>query len=98
NYAVLQSIPCSPECKIVGLILLDHCLSHALTSTADVLAVYLQQFWRMVSKVQVDQKMWCQRMPQQMWCRSISGVVGKKSDVASLFRNGTTVPSTLICE
>ncbi|GJW99575.1 retrovirus-related pol polyprotein from transposon TNT 1-94 [Tanacetum coccineum] len=30
------SIPCSPECKIVGLILLDHCLSHALTATADV--------------------------------------------------------------
>ncbi|GJU60965.1 hypothetical protein Tco_1238731 [Tanacetum coccineum] len=51
NYAVLQSIPCSPECKIVGLILLDHCLSHALTATADVLAVYLQQFWRTVSKV-----------------------------------------------
>ncbi|GJV63469.1 hypothetical protein Tco_1474297 [Tanacetum coccineum] len=50
NYAVLQSIPCSPECKIVGLILLDHCLSHALTATADVPAVYLQQFWRMVSK------------------------------------------------
>ncbi|GJR88002.1 hypothetical protein Tco_0212013 [Tanacetum coccineum] len=24
NYAVLQSIPCSPECKIVGQILLDH--------------------------------------------------------------------------
>ncbi|GJX26275.1 hypothetical protein Tco_0232571 [Tanacetum coccineum] len=39
NYAVLQSIPCSPECKIVGLILLDHCLSHALTATADVPAV-----------------------------------------------------------
>ncbi|GJW62466.1 retrovirus-related pol polyprotein from transposon TNT 1-94 [Tanacetum coccineum] len=36
NYAVLQSIPCSPECKIVGLILLDHCLSYALTATADV--------------------------------------------------------------
>ncbi|GJT51456.1 hypothetical protein Tco_0977613 [Tanacetum coccineum] len=51
NYAVLQSIPCSPECKIVGLILLDHCLSHALTATADVPAVYLQQFWRTVSKV-----------------------------------------------
>ncbi|GJX44690.1 retrovirus-related pol polyprotein from transposon TNT 1-94 [Tanacetum coccineum] len=33
---VLQSIPCSPKCKIVGLILLDHCLSHALTPTADV--------------------------------------------------------------
>ncbi|GJY80223.1 hypothetical protein Tco_0492974 [Tanacetum coccineum] len=51
NYAVLQSIPCSPECKIVGLILLDHCLSYALTATADVPAVYLQQFWRTVSKV-----------------------------------------------
>ncbi|GJS52939.1 hypothetical protein Tco_0626301 [Tanacetum coccineum] len=50
NYAVLQSIPCSPECKIVGLILLDHCLSHVLTETADVPAVYLQQFWRTVSK------------------------------------------------
>ncbi|GJV12538.1 hypothetical protein Tco_1354079 [Tanacetum coccineum] len=36
NYAVLQSITCSPKCKIVGLILLDHCLSHALTATADV--------------------------------------------------------------
>ncbi|GKC82089.1 hypothetical protein Tco_1137806, partial [Tanacetum coccineum] len=44
NYAVLQSIHCSPECKIVGLILLDNCLSHALTTTADVPAVYLQQF------------------------------------------------------
>ncbi|GKA07766.1 hypothetical protein Tco_0686990 [Tanacetum coccineum] len=44
NYAVLQSIPCSLECKIVGLILLDHCLSHALTATTDVPAVYLQQF------------------------------------------------------
>ncbi|GKC55674.1 hypothetical protein Tco_1083272 [Tanacetum coccineum] len=51
NYAVLQSIPCSLECKIVGLILLDHCLSHALTATTDVPAVYLQQFWRMVIKV-----------------------------------------------
>ncbi|GJT31141.1 hypothetical protein Tco_0911416 [Tanacetum coccineum] len=51
NYAVLQDIPCSPECKIVGLILLDHCLSYALTATADVPAVYLQQFWRTVSKV-----------------------------------------------
>ncbi|GJT22985.1 retrovirus-related pol polyprotein from transposon TNT 1-94 [Tanacetum coccineum] len=42
NYAVLQSISCSPECKIVGPILLDHCLTHALTATADVPAVYLQ--------------------------------------------------------
>ncbi|GKF39763.1 hypothetical protein Tco_0119824, partial [Tanacetum coccineum] len=46
NYAVLQSIPCSPECKIVGKILLDHPLSYALTATADVPTVYLQQFWR----------------------------------------------------
>nr|GEX56971.1 hypothetical protein [Tanacetum cinerariifolium] len=50
NYAVLQSIPCSPECKIVGLTLLDHYLSHALTTIADVPALYLQQFWRTVSK------------------------------------------------
>ncbi|GJS31919.1 retrovirus-related pol polyprotein from transposon TNT 1-94 [Tanacetum coccineum] len=47
NYAVLQSIPCSPECKIVGLILLDHCLSHALTTTADVPAfVYTMDMFR----------------------------------------------------
>ncbi|GKB44366.1 hypothetical protein Tco_0889308, partial [Tanacetum coccineum] len=45
------SIPCSPECKIVGLILLDHYLSYALTAIIDVPAVYLQQFWRTVSKV-----------------------------------------------
>ncbi|GJR88063.1 hypothetical protein Tco_0212074 [Tanacetum coccineum] len=51
NYVVLQSIPCSPECKIVGKILLDHPLSYALTATADVPVVYLQQFWRTVSKV-----------------------------------------------
>ncbi|GJY33878.1 ribonuclease H-like domain-containing protein, partial [Tanacetum coccineum] len=51
NYAVLRSIPCSPECKIVGLILLDHCLIHALTETNDVPIVYLQQFWQTVSKV-----------------------------------------------
>ncbi|GJU77352.1 hypothetical protein Tco_1274422 [Tanacetum coccineum] len=43
NYVVLQSIPCSPECKIDGQILLDHPLSYALTATADVPAVYLQQ-------------------------------------------------------
>ncbi|GJR34946.1 hypothetical protein Tco_1210630 [Tanacetum coccineum] len=48
---MLQSIPCSPECKIMGQILLDHPLSYALTTTADVLVVYLQQFWKTVSKV-----------------------------------------------
>ncbi|GJS99970.1 hypothetical protein Tco_0821140 [Tanacetum coccineum] len=36
NYVVLQSIPCSPECKIVGQILLDHPLSYAVTATTDV--------------------------------------------------------------
>ncbi|GKD60612.1 hypothetical protein Tco_1298121 [Tanacetum coccineum] len=46
-----KSIPCSRECKIVGKILLDHLLSYALTATADVPAMYLQQFWRTVSKV-----------------------------------------------
>ncbi|GJS26092.1 hypothetical protein Tco_0486712 [Tanacetum coccineum] len=51
NYAMLQSIPCSPECKIVGQILLDHLLSYALTVTTDVPVVYLQQFWKTVSKV-----------------------------------------------
>nr|GEW53173.1 retrovirus-related Pol polyprotein from transposon TNT 1-94 [Tanacetum cinerariifolium] len=51
NYVVLQSIPCSLECKIVGKILLDHPLSYAFTATADVLAVYLQQFWKTVRKV-----------------------------------------------
>ncbi|GKE93823.1 hypothetical protein Tco_1574918, partial [Tanacetum coccineum] len=45
------SIPCSPECKIVGKILLDRLLSYALTATDDVPVVYLQQFWRIVSKV-----------------------------------------------
>ncbi|GKB04465.1 hypothetical protein Tco_0832608 [Tanacetum coccineum] len=51
NYDVLQSIPCSPECKIVGQILLNHSLSYALTATANVLAVYLQQSWKTVSKM-----------------------------------------------
>ncbi|GJY80700.1 hypothetical protein Tco_0493451 [Tanacetum coccineum] len=46
-----SNIPCSPECKIVRQILLDHPLSYALTATADVPTVYLQQFWRTVSKV-----------------------------------------------
>ncbi|GJT04215.1 hypothetical protein Tco_0838677 [Tanacetum coccineum] len=51
NYDVLQSIPCSLECKIGGQILLDHPLSYALTATADVPTVYLQQFWKTVHKV-----------------------------------------------
>ncbi|GJZ03783.1 hypothetical protein Tco_0537058 [Tanacetum coccineum] len=51
NYVMLQSIPYSPECKIAGQILLDHPLSYALTDTIDVSAMYLQQFWKTVSKV-----------------------------------------------
>ncbi|GKB82201.1 hypothetical protein Tco_0949096 [Tanacetum coccineum] len=39
------------ECKIVGKILIDRALSYALTATADVPAVYLQQFWKTVKKV-----------------------------------------------
>nr|GEY44998.1 hypothetical protein [Tanacetum cinerariifolium] len=51
NYAVPHSILCSPECEIVGQILLDHPLDYALNVTTDVPVVYLQQFWRTVSKV-----------------------------------------------
>nr|GFB35682.1 hypothetical protein [Tanacetum cinerariifolium] len=43
-------IPCSPKYKIVGKILL-HLLSYALAATPDIPVVYLQQFWRTVSKV-----------------------------------------------
>ncbi|GJZ11003.1 putative reverse transcriptase domain-containing protein [Tanacetum coccineum] len=41
----------SEEGERVGHILLDHPLSYALTTTADVSVVYLQQFWKTVSKV-----------------------------------------------
>ncbi|GJX14135.1 hypothetical protein Tco_0205893 [Tanacetum coccineum] len=44
----------SPECRIVGQILLDHPLSYALITTADVPVVYLQQLWRTVSKLPVE--------------------------------------------
>ncbi|GKA69811.1 hypothetical protein Tco_0775875 [Tanacetum coccineum] len=40
--------------------------------------------------------MWCQRMPQQMRCRSVSDAVLHFADVAALFENGTTAPSTLM--
>nr|GEU68089.1 integrase, catalytic region, zinc finger, CCHC-type, peptidase aspartic, catalytic [Tanacetum cinerariifolium] len=51
------SITCSLECKIIGKILLDHPLSYALTAIADVPDVYLQQFWRTVSKVPGPEEM-----------------------------------------
>ncbi|GJW79250.1 hypothetical protein Tco_0140932 [Tanacetum coccineum] len=34
--------------------------------------------------------MWCQRMPQQMWRHSVSGVVLYFADVAALFENDTS--------
>nr|GEU50804.1 hypothetical protein [Tanacetum cinerariifolium] len=42
NYVVLKNISCSPECKIVGQLLLDHPLSYALTTTTDVPALPLE--------------------------------------------------------
>ncbi|GJS95956.1 hypothetical protein Tco_0802924, partial [Tanacetum coccineum] len=48
NYAVLPNISCLKECNIVGKLLVDHPLSYALTATTDVVAVYLQQFWKTV--------------------------------------------------
>ncbi|GJV52956.1 hypothetical protein Tco_1448697 [Tanacetum coccineum] len=51
NYNVLHSIPRSLEWKIIGKILLGHPLSYALTATADVPAVYLQQFWKTMIKI-----------------------------------------------
>nr|GEU29686.1 hypothetical protein [Tanacetum cinerariifolium] len=46
-----QNIPCSVKRKIVGQILIDHALSYALTATADVPAIYIQQFWKTIKQV-----------------------------------------------
>ncbi|GJX11425.1 hypothetical protein Tco_0201284 [Tanacetum coccineum] len=46
NYVMLQSIICSPECKIVGQILLDHPLSYTITATADVPITYIVDMFR----------------------------------------------------
>ncbi|GJU28986.1 hypothetical protein Tco_1172575, partial [Tanacetum coccineum] len=55
NYTVLQSILCSPECKIFGQILLDHLLSYALTTTADVPAfVYKVDMFRDILQLPVE--------------------------------------------
>ncbi|GKB75759.1 hypothetical protein Tco_0942654, partial [Tanacetum coccineum] len=51
NKAILPNIPCLKECRIVGQLLVDHALSYALTATADVLAMYIQQFWKTVRQV-----------------------------------------------
>ncbi|GKB47041.1 hypothetical protein Tco_0897794 [Tanacetum coccineum] len=44
NYAMLQSILCSPDCKIVGKILLDHPLCYALTATANTITYTVDMF------------------------------------------------------
>ncbi|GJR39490.1 hypothetical protein Tco_1215174 [Tanacetum coccineum] len=50
-----QSIPCSPECKIVGQILLDHPLSYALIATADVPDfVYIVDMFRDILHLPVE--------------------------------------------
>ncbi|GJY03305.1 hypothetical protein Tco_0369245 [Tanacetum coccineum] len=36
NYVMLLNILCSVECKIFGILLVDHAFSHALTATTDV--------------------------------------------------------------
>ncbi|GJZ68951.1 hypothetical protein Tco_0632501 [Tanacetum coccineum] len=54
NYTVLQSIPCSPKCQIVGQILLDHPLSYALTATADVLFVYTLDMFQDILHLPVE--------------------------------------------
>ncbi|GJR21404.1 hypothetical protein Tco_0969931 [Tanacetum coccineum] len=51
NYTVLPNIPCPRECSIVWQLLVDHALSYALTATADVPVVYLQQFWKTAKQV-----------------------------------------------
>ncbi|GJS96905.1 hypothetical protein Tco_0803873 [Tanacetum coccineum] len=51
NKAILPNIPCPKECRIVGQLLDDHALSHALIATADVPTVYIQQFYRPVKQV-----------------------------------------------
>nr|GEU32055.1 retrovirus-related Pol polyprotein from transposon TNT 1-94 [Tanacetum cinerariifolium] len=44
NYTLLQSIPCSPKCKIVRKILLDHPLSYALIATVYVPTVIKEDY------------------------------------------------------
>nr|GEW07838.1 hypothetical protein [Tanacetum cinerariifolium] len=39
------------ECRIVGQLLVDHALSYALTATADVPVVYIQQSWKTVKQI-----------------------------------------------
>ncbi|GJS10510.1 retrovirus-related pol polyprotein from transposon TNT 1-94 [Tanacetum coccineum] len=57
NYTVLQNIPCSPECKIVGQILLDHPLRYIVgyQGVVDKLSAFYTKFlaqpWQIMFKV-----------------------------------------------
>ncbi|GJU43504.1 retrovirus-related pol polyprotein from transposon TNT 1-94 [Tanacetum coccineum] len=48
---MLPNIPYLRKCRIVGKLLVDHAPSYDLTATADVPAMYLQQFWKTVKQV-----------------------------------------------
>ncbi|GJU52212.1 hypothetical protein Tco_1225926 [Tanacetum coccineum] len=48
---LLPNIPCLKKCRIVRQLLVDHAISYALTATANVSAVYIQQFWKTVRQV-----------------------------------------------
>ncbi|GKA33191.1 hypothetical protein Tco_0719558 [Tanacetum coccineum] len=51
SYSIPHGSTNHSSCSTLGQILLDHPLSYALTATTDVPAMYLQQFWKTVSKV-----------------------------------------------
>ncbi|GJS21015.1 hypothetical protein Tco_0449647 [Tanacetum coccineum] len=49
--AILPNIPCLMKCRIIGKFLVDHAINYALTTTTDVLVVYIQQLWETVRQV-----------------------------------------------
>ncbi|GJV94372.1 retrovirus-related pol polyprotein from transposon TNT 1-94 [Tanacetum coccineum] len=50
NYVELPNIPCLKECKIVGQLLVDHALSYALTTTADLIIADVMSKFESVPK------------------------------------------------
>ncbi|GJV10775.1 hypothetical protein Tco_1352316 [Tanacetum coccineum] len=54
NKETLPNIPCPKECRIVGQILVDHALSHALTATADKDIVYIVDMFHATLKLLVE--------------------------------------------
>ncbi|GJX44188.1 hypothetical protein Tco_0260864 [Tanacetum coccineum] len=91
NYDVLQSIPCSLECKIVGHILLDHPLSYALTATADVPAVYQI----VVDKVSAFYKKFLAQPGQTMFKDVIQYPRFTKLIIADLMKKFPSIPLRL---